>query len=343
MHSTNRLVQAGSHPKLTRQCLEVVHIHHTHVLLFRYHHHHVRVTWKLPLLPASQARAPAAPLHRRPHLQSDNTPASASNSATSSHWTDRQSFNGPLSGTTRVSWYQKGKTNLDLLEQETVTVAVASTGHICTSSRQITTPASHHSVFYRPDALPAAQPTVSKYWRQNVITLGSTTIIVIQTKGTTWLQKAEQSKTRWHSVERIPLSCPLKSAQCRYYFPIMRHDWFFPTELLLFRLVEYWTMHITIKYSEYIQSDFHYSSLIDSPSIPTISQKSTHNIFSYSANNNMQQLQQQFYVHYAGQPILVLASTSKSRTEEFCSAKLTAHIPLIMATTAFGLGLHTIH
>jgi len=33
------------------------------------------------------------------------------------------------------------------------------------SSRQITTPAHHRSVFYRPDALPAAQPTVSKHWR----------------------------------------------------------------------------------------------------------------------------------------------------------------------------------
>ena len=39
---------------------------------------------------------------------------------------------------------------------------------ICKSaprSRQITMPASHHSVFYRPDALPAAQPTASKHWR----------------------------------------------------------------------------------------------------------------------------------------------------------------------------------
>jgi len=39
---------------------------------------------------------------------------------------------------------------------------------ICKSaprSRQITTPATHHSVFYRPDALPAgAQPTVSKHF-----------------------------------------------------------------------------------------------------------------------------------------------------------------------------------
>jgi len=35
---------------------------------------------------------------------------------------------------------------------------------ICKSaprSRQITTPVPHHSVFYRPDALPAAQPTAS--------------------------------------------------------------------------------------------------------------------------------------------------------------------------------------
>jgi len=32
-------------------------------------------------------------------------------------------------------------------------------------SRQITTPAPHHSVFYRPDALPAAQPTAAKHWR----------------------------------------------------------------------------------------------------------------------------------------------------------------------------------
>jgi len=31
------------------------------------------------------------------------------------------------------------------------------------SSRQITTSAAHHSDSYRPDALPAAQPTVSKH------------------------------------------------------------------------------------------------------------------------------------------------------------------------------------
>jgi len=32
-------------------------------------------------------------------------------------------------------------------------------------SRQITIPAQHHLHFYRPDALPDAQPTVLKHWR----------------------------------------------------------------------------------------------------------------------------------------------------------------------------------
>ena len=56
-----------------------------------------------------------------------------------------------------------------LLKQETVSGSGISWA-ICKSaprSRQITMPAPHHSkVFYRPDALPAAQPTASKHWRQ---------------------------------------------------------------------------------------------------------------------------------------------------------------------------------
>jgi len=61
-------------------------------------------------------------------------------------------FNGPLSLTTQVSRYQKGKTNLDFTE--------ASGSGICRSaprSIQITTSAPHHTVFSKPDALPADQ------------------------------------------------------------------------------------------------------------------------------------------------------------------------------------------
>jgi len=55
-----------------------------------------------------------------------------------------------------------------LLKQETVSGSGIHWA-ICRSaprSTQITMPAPHRSVFYSPDALPAAQPTVSKHWRQ---------------------------------------------------------------------------------------------------------------------------------------------------------------------------------
>jgi len=74
-------------------------------------------------------------------------------------------FNGPFSGTTQVSRYQKGKTIWILLKQQTVSASGISWA-ICKSaprSRQITMPATHHSVFYRPDAIPAALPTASKH------------------------------------------------------------------------------------------------------------------------------------------------------------------------------------
>jgi len=67
----------------------------------------------------------------------------------------------PSFGTTRECRYQKGKTNLDLLKQETVSGSGISLA-ICDFAlhpRQITTPAPNHSVFYRPYALPAAKPT----------------------------------------------------------------------------------------------------------------------------------------------------------------------------------------
>ena len=62
---------------------------------------------------------------------------------------------------------RKAKPIWILLKQETVSGSGISWA-ICKSaprSRQITMPTPHHSVFYRPDALPLAQPTVSKHWR----------------------------------------------------------------------------------------------------------------------------------------------------------------------------------
>jgi len=55
-----------------------------------------------------------------------------------------------------------------LLKQETVSGS-GIIWAICKSApcfRQVTTPAPHHSVLYRPDAVPATEPTASKHWRQ---------------------------------------------------------------------------------------------------------------------------------------------------------------------------------
>ena len=77
-------------------------------------------------------------------------------------------FNGPLSGTTRESQYQKGKTNLDFTEARDSEWQWHQLGYmqVCTSL-QTDNQASTALSFYRPGALPAAQPTALKHWRQN--------------------------------------------------------------------------------------------------------------------------------------------------------------------------------
>ena len=75
-------------------------------------------------------------------------------------------FNGRFSGTTRVSRYQKGETNLDFTEARDSEWQWQQLGHmqVCISF-QTDSHASTPSLkfFYRLDALPAAQPTVSKH------------------------------------------------------------------------------------------------------------------------------------------------------------------------------------
>jgi len=74
-------------------------------------------------------------------------------------------FDGPFSGTTWVSRYQKGKTNLDFTEARDSEWQWHQLGdmQVCISHQRD----NHASTpplkfFYRPDALPATQPTASK-------------------------------------------------------------------------------------------------------------------------------------------------------------------------------------
>ena len=79
--------------------------------------------------------------------------------------THTHTFNGPFSGTTQVSRYQKGKTNLDFIGARDSEWQWHQLGHmqVCTSLQTDNHASTPPLSFYRPDALPAAQPTASKH------------------------------------------------------------------------------------------------------------------------------------------------------------------------------------
>ena len=90
-------------------------------------------------------------------------PASVHHTITHTH-----TLNSPLSGTTLVSRHQKGKTNLDFNEARDSEWQWHQLGHmqVCTSLQTDNHTSTEPLSFYRLDALPAAQPTASKHWRQ---------------------------------------------------------------------------------------------------------------------------------------------------------------------------------
>jgi len=127
--------------------------------------------------------------------------SSLHNTVYNSSNTHTHTFNGPLSGTTQVSQYQKGKPIWILLKQERVSGSGISWA-VCKSapcSRQITTSAPHHSVFYRPDALPVAQPTVSKHWRHIIIMYN----IIVLTHTHTRLTALFPGLPRWAGTRKV--------------------------------------------------------------------------------------------------------------------------------------------
>jgi len=89
-------------------------------------------------------------------------------------------FNGPFFRDYPVSRYQKGKTNLDFTEARDSKWQWHQLGHmeVCNSLQTDNHATSRNSVFYTPDALPAAKPTASKHWRQHTSDYNVANILV---------------------------------------------------------------------------------------------------------------------------------------------------------------------
>jgi len=96
------------------------------------------------------------------------------------------SFTGLLPRTTGVSRCQKGKTSLDSNEARDDGVwgwqwhQLDHMQTVCTSLQTDNNTNTSSVNFYRPDALPDVQPTVSKYWKQMTVT--RITIITVITQ-----------------------------------------------------------------------------------------------------------------------------------------------------------------
>ena len=129
------------------------------------------------------------------------------NTHTHTH-THTHTFNGPFLGLPRWAGTRKVKPIWILLKQQTVSGSGFSWA-ICKSaprSIQITMPATHHSFFYRPDALPAAQPTASKHWSHEhwrhmyTNTWWSVTLSVIKTKTCNHLNLNLKYHTAWSGL-----------------------------------------------------------------------------------------------------------------------------------------------
>ena len=90
-------------------------------------------------------------------------------------------FNGPFSGTTQVSQYQKGKANLNFTEARDSEWQWHLLGHmqVCTSLQTDNHASTPPLSFYRPDALPVAQPTASKHWRHEHWRHGWCTVLLL--------------------------------------------------------------------------------------------------------------------------------------------------------------------
>jgi len=113
-----------------------------------------------------------------------------------------------FSGLPRSAGTRKVKPIWILPKQETVSGSGISWA-ICKSapcSRQTTTPAPYHSVLYRPDALPAAQPIASKHWSNKA---GNNCLHI---KWQSQVPKAISGTSgHWSSTARVEFDCQVTS------------------------------------------------------------------------------------------------------------------------------------
>ena len=166
--------------------------------------------------------------------------------------THTHTFNGPLSRTTQVSRYQKGKTIWILLKQEAVSGSGISWA-VCKSaphSRQITTPAPHHLVFLQVGC-PSCRPTNSvkalkgQQYMYMKITQNKLSLCTKNTRTSNY-------KTITKTYLRLSLKCCLNNSfsfvtcSIRYIVRNFILHWFLPRDAMLERYMLQPCVHLCL-------------------------------------------------------------------------------------------------
>jgi len=114
----------------------------------------------ISLVPSLSATTPSSPPSDCPRLRfAPRTPCQISHSISHHHHTT--AVLRPFCGTTRVSWCQK-RTSGPHGAREDQQRRTHRTIWLGATPSKLSSAHLHHPTFYRPDALPATQPTVSK-------------------------------------------------------------------------------------------------------------------------------------------------------------------------------------
>jgi len=131
-------------------------------------------------------------------------------------WHNTHPFNGPLSGTTQVSQYLKGKTNLDFTEARDSEWPWHQLGHmqVCTLLQTDNHSSTPPLSFYMPDALPATQLTASKHWRQVHVTQ----VAVKWLNWTWWFFSHTIYHTTYTTYHTVCFICLYTYKKCRASF-----------------------------------------------------------------------------------------------------------------------------
>ena len=140
-------------------------------------------------------------------------------------------------GLPRWAGTRKGKTNLDFTGARDSEWQWHQLGHtqVCTLLQTDTTPAPHHSVFYRPDALPAAQPTANNFYkiRRIFYSIAEEHYLLVSRFDSTWYititntteQNTQCSRQCREQILRIPSPTPrLKNSYSYHYHSVSQYS-----------------------------------------------------------------------------------------------------------------------